>query len=597
MRIATITNVAYVATVILTLASGVALFMASSADRTERKAVEQRYVLDKLTEEIETEAFALSELARSIVINPDAEEIQQLKAGFAEERELEKHLVAVKDVGASPDELLLLRDGMVVIKALEDEQQAALAAVERGAAAEGMKIVFSADYEHQLDQAQYRFDHFRQLLDQRAQIAIGEATKKSQWLRSLSEIMVALTALLFLFVLGFIIKHRILRPVVTLSDVVNRLASQDYDVEAPVLAQVDEIGDMAQAIRIFRENGLVRQRLERERDADWVTRNLLARMTQRLQGCDTRDSILKVVALFVPQIIPDMSGRLYMLDRRANRMVCMTNWLSPSGDDTPFTPDFCWALKRGQLHSPARDTVDVPCEHLTPDVADKAICVPLIAQNNIIGLLTFENRAPEKEPPYTYLELIAETLALSLANQKLRDTLTERAMYDSLTGLHNRYHLEETLRTLLGRAEAKKSVLSCLMLDIDHFKRLNDTYGHEAGDQVLREIAQVIQHALNERGMAFRYGGEEFLVILPEMNEAQAQTVASKLLMAISSQSIIYESQDIGPVSVSIGIATWPVHARADNLIRTADLALYLAKERGRGQIVMAKNLVKAGEQ
>lgn len=589
MRIATITNVAYVATVILTLASGVALFMASSADRTERKAVEQRYVLDKLTEEIEIEAFALSELARSIVINPDAEAIQQLKAGLAKERELEKHLVAVKDVGASPDELLLLRDGMVVLKALEDEQQAALAAVERGAAAEGMKIVFSADYEQQLDQVRYRFDHFRQLLDQRAQVAIGEATKKSQWLRSLSEIMVGLTALLFLFVLGFIIKHRILRPVVTLSDVVNRLASQDYDVEAPVLAQVDEIGDMAQAIRIFRENGLVRQRLERERDADWVTRNLLARMTQRLQGCDSRDSILKVIALFVPQIIPDMSGRLYMLDRRANRMVCMTSWLSPSGDDTPFTPDHCWALKRGQLHSPARDTVDVPCEHLTPDVADKAICVPLIAQNNIIGLLTFENRAPEKEPPYIYLELIAETLALSLANQKLRDTLTERAMYDSLTGLHNRYHLEETLRTLLGRAEAKKSVLSCLMIDIDHFKRLNDTYGHEAGDQVLRETAQVIQHALNERGMAFRYGGEEFLVILPEMNEAQAQSVASKLLMAISTQPMIYETQDIGPVSVSIGIATWPVHARADNLIRTADLALYLAKERGRGQIVMAK--------
>src|SRR5690606_14507821 len=167
------------------------------------------------------------------------------------------------------------------------------------------------------------------------------------------------------------------------------------------------------------------------------------------------------------------------------------------------------------------------------------------------------NRAPEKEPPYTYLELIAETLALSLANQKLRDTLTERAMYDSLTGLHNRYHLEETLRTLLGRAEAKKSMLSCLMLDIDHFKRLNDTYGHEAGDQVLRETARVIQHALNERGMAFRYGGEEFLVILPEMNEAQAQTVANRLLMAISSQSIVYESQEIGPVAVSIGIATW----------------------------------------
>ena len=596
MRIATITNVAYVATVILTLASGVALFMASSADRVERKAVEQRYVLDKITQELETEAFLLSELARSIVINPNADEIQQLKEGFIQERALEKQLAALRDEGASPDELLLLRDGMVVIKALQDEQQAALAAVERGSPAEGMKIVFSADYTQQLGQAQYLFERFRQMLDQRAEVAIGEATKNSQWLRSLSEIMVALTALLFLFVLGFIIKHRILRPVVTLSDVVHRLASQDYDVEAPVLAQVDEIGDMAQAIRIFRENGLVRQRLERERDADWVTRNLLARMTQRLQGCDTRDSILKVIALFVPQIIPDMGGRLYMLDQRANRMVCMTSWLSPSGDDTPFTPDHCWALKRGQLHSTAKDAVDVPCEHISPDIAGKAICVPLIAQNNIIGLMTFEDREPEKEPPFTYLELIAETLALSLANQKLRDTLTERAMYDSLTGLYNRYHLEETLRTLLGRAEAKKSVLSCLMIDIDYFKRLNDTYGHEAGDQVLRETARVIQHALNEHGMAFRYGGEEFLVILPEMNETQAQSVASKILQAVLSQPMLYESQDIGPVSVSIGVATWPVHARADNLIRTADLALYLAKERGRGQIVMAKNLGTEGE-
>lgn len=593
MRIATITNVAYVATVLLTLSSGVALFMASSADRTERTAVEQRYAFDTLTEEVETEAFALSDLTRSVVINHNAEDIQALKAGFIDDDKLMKQLAGLKDAGASSEELLLLRDGVVVLKTLEDEQRAALAAVEQGKAADGVNIVFSADYEQQLNQARSGFERFRSLLDQRTKNAIAEATEDSQRLRTLSEIMVALTALLFLFVLGFIIKHRILRPVLTLSDVVNRLASQDYAVEAPVLAQVDEIGDMAQAIHIFRENGLARQRLERERDADWVTRNLLARMTQRLQGCDTRDSILKVITLFVPQIIPDMGGRLYMLDRRANRMVCATHWLSPSDDETPFTPDACWALKRGQLHSPTRDNVDIPCEHLPPEIAGRAICVPLIAQNNIIGLLTFENHVVEKEPPYTYLELIAETLALALANQKLRDTLTERAMFDSLTGLHNRYHLEETLRTLISRVEAKKSVLSCLMIDIDYFKRLNDTYGHEAGDKAIRETAHSIQRTLSESAIAFRYGGEEFLVILPDTDEDEASAIASRILVAVATQPMIYESHDIGPISVSIGLATWPVHARADNLIRTADLALYLAKERGRGQIVVAKKMVK----
>jgi len=593
VRIATITNFAYVATVILTLSSGVALFMASGADRVERRAVEQRYTFDEATEALENEVFSLSELARTVVINQQAEDIQALKAGFSKEASMEKHLTTLKDVGATTEELMLLRDGITLMDTLRAEQQAALKAVEEQRAADGVRILFGAQYEDQLTQAEYRFEHFRNLLDKRVQSAITEATKDSQRLRTLSEIMVALTALLFLFVLGFIIKHRILRPVVTLSDVVNRLASQDYAVEAPVLGQVDEIGDMAQAIRIFRENGLARQRLERERDADWVTRNLLARMTQRLQGCDTRDSILKVIALFVPQIVPDMSGRLYMLDRHANRMVCMTSWLSPEGDETPFAPECCWALKRGQLHSPGKDAVDIPCEHLDPARASRATCVPLIAQNNIIGLLSVENRVPEKEPPYTYLELIAETLALALANQQLRDTLTERAMFDSLTGLHNRHHLDETLRTLLARTEAKKSVLSCLMIDIDYFKRLNDAWGHEAGDKAIRETALCLQNTLRERGVAFRYGGEEFLVLLPDVNEEEAITLGSEIMQAIAAQPLIYEAQDIGPLSVSIGVATWPVHARADNLIRSADLALYLAKERGRGQIVVAKKMVK----
>ncbi|MGY5957058.1 diguanylate cyclase [Kosakonia sp. BK9b] len=590
MRIATITNFAYVATVVLTLSSGVALFLASNAERAERAAVANSRTVDELTDNLEREAWALSELAREAVIKKQPEIVQSWKTRQQEDIDLENHLVGLRDNGASSAELLILRDGLTTLDQLEDEQRIAIADVEAGKYADAMELMYSASYEERLSETEYRFAHFRSLSDQRVQAAIKDATERSLRLRTLSEIMVGLTAILFLFVLGFIIKHRILRPVVTLSDVVNRLATQDYAVEAPVLAQVDEIGDMAQAIRIFRENGLARQRLEQERDAEWGTRTLLARMTQRLQGCDSHTAIIKVVSRFAPKIIPDMGGRLYILDSRKSRMKCVARWGLPPGDDPAFSPEHCWALKRGQLHSPLLDPVDMPCEHISPDIAARAICVPLNAQNKSIGLLTFDNYTPDKEPPYVYLELLAETLALALANQFLRDTLTEKATYDSLTGLRNRHSLDETLRNLLDQAMIDGTQLSCLMVDVDYFKKLNDLHGHEAGDKVLRELARLITDTVEDKGLAFRYGGEEFLLVLPNTQEAQAREIAERLLNNVLRHHMIYESHDIGPVSVSIGLATWPRHARADNLVRAADLALYLAKEQGRGQIVVARS-------
>ena len=140
--------------------------------------------------------------------------------------------------------------------------------------------------------------------------------------------MVGLTALLFLFVLGFILKRRVLRPVVRLSDVVHRLASQDYAVETPNFNQIDEIGDMAQAIRIFREMAL-RGSVWKERDADWAIRELLARMTQRLQGCENFADVINVAELFAPNIAPGIAGRLYILDRDPWQMRCVAQWLSP----------------------------------------------------------------------------------------------------------------------------------------------------------------------------------------------------------------------------------------------------------------------------
>ncbi|CCJ85819.1 hypothetical protein BN133_2196 [Cronobacter dublinensis 582] len=302
MRIATITNFAYGATVALTLASGVVLMMASSADKEERAAVRQSAVFDRLTETVEQETYALTELARVYVVERRAEDLAAWQAKKAQDDNDEAHLARLRDVGATPEELDHLREGMALAHELEDEQQQAVEAVARGENERAMQLLFGVGYERELDKMDFQFAHFRSLLDQRTSAAIQQATDASMRLRTLSEIMVGLTALLFLFVLGFILKRRILQPVVKLSDVVNRLATQDYDVEAPLLQQVDEIGDMAQAIHIFRENGLARQRLEQERDADWAIRRLLSRMTQRLQGSESRHDIIELTRLFAPQI-------------------------------------------------------------------------------------------------------------------------------------------------------------------------------------------------------------------------------------------------------------------------------------------------------
>lgn len=586
MRIATITNWAYGATVCLTIASGIVMLMASSADNTERQAVAQRQVFDQLTEEIDNDAWALSDLARLYVVGKDPDVLKEYRQKETALKSIEHRLSKLNDAGATGEELALLHEGVQIVDALQDEQQAALANMARGETAQAMALLYGKIYEQELDRAQERLDHFRQLLDNRARDAIDDATRASRTLRTLSEVMVGLTALLFLFVLGFILQHRVLRPVVRLSDVVHRLASQDYAVETPDFKQIDEIGDMAQAVRIFRENGLARQQLEKERDANWAIRELLARMTQRLQGCENFDDVINVAELFAPNIAPGVAGRLFVLDRDPWQMRCVAEWLSPEGKASPFHPDECWAVRRGQSHPPVHGEPDIGCYHLPETCHSHSLCVPLIAQGEGIGLLSFQNLNEQTASTRAYLELMAEALGLALANQRLRDALLEKALYDPLTGLRNRHHLEDMLGTQLNLAMRSKEPLSCLMIDIDHFKHINDRFGHEAGDGVIKSVAAIIQRVVRDQGTAFRYGGEEFLVLLNGMDEEAASRVATDIYNGVREMALRFAGTDIGHVDVSIGVASYPEHVQSDNLLRAADVALYRAKELGRARIV-----------
>ncbi|HBP34902.1 MAG TPA: hypothetical protein DD675_14500 [Raoultella ornithinolytica] len=586
MRIATMTNWAYGITVCLTITSGIAMLMASNAETAERQAVQQRQIFDQLTETVETESWELSDLARAYVINKNPDVLQEYRQQARSLTTIEQRLEKLKDRGATPQELMLLREGLQIADELQDEQQAALASIERGADSEALSLLYGKHYEQELDRVQTQIDHFRLMLEGRAASAIAQATEKSHTWRTLSEIMVALTALMFLFVLGFILQRRVLYPVVRLSDVVQRLASQDYAVEAPQFTQIDEIGDMAQAIRIFRENGLARQRLEQERDADWAIRELLARMTQRLQGCESFDDVIKVAELFAPNIAPAIPGRLYVLETNPWQLRCVAQWLSPPDEPEVFYPDNCWAVRRGLSHPPVNGEPDIACSHLPDACIHQSLCVPLVAQGEAIGLLSFRNVTSATAPSRAYLELMAEALGLALANQRLRSALLEKALFDSLTGLRNRHHLDDALHTQINLAVQNHAPLSCLMIDIDHFKTINDRYGHEAGDLVIKSVAVIVQRAVRDKSMAFRYGGEEFLVLLAGASEEAARACAEEIYDSVRSLTLRDGLTEIGQVDVSIGIASFPQHTQSDSLLRAADAALYRAKEQGRSRIV-----------
>jgi diguanylate cyclase (GGDEF)-like protein len=566
------------------------MLLASQAQNEERAAVAQRYALDQASSKAAMLEASLSGRARQFVVTGTAADLAAYERGRSELRTIEHRIRRVQDVGASPDELEALKDALRVLDDLQDEQQAAVEARLKGDKVTAVEIVFSPNYERELDRADSLFERFQYRLDQRTQTEVATATSVARLWRTVSEVVLAITALLFLCVLFFIFRRRVLHPVVKLSDVVKRLAAQDYAAVPPNLDQIDEIGDMAQAIGIFRENGLERLRLEEERNADRSMRDLLSRMTQRMQASDTLHDLKGVIERFTPEIALGYAGKLYLLDKPRQAMVEVCSWLDPVHSQAEFSPLSCWALRRGLPHRAGGQSVDVPCDHLQAGGDDETdfICLPLTAQREILGLLYLESRSDAQQAPTrsdVYLTMLAENIGLAVANLRLRDALREMAMADPLTGLANRRHLDAVLGLELAAGERP---LSCVMMDVDHFKRINDSFGHDAGDAVLREVGATLKGSSREGALAFRFGGEEFLLLLPGLTLAQARERAEEVRGHIAAMRIEHEGKDLGPITASFGVSSTPEVCGTDKIVQTADAALLRAKAAGRNRVVAA---------
>lgn len=328
---------------------------------------------------------------------------------------------------------------------------------------------------------------------------------------------------------------------------------------------------------------------------------LLSEMSRTLQSCLTVDEAYAPISSFSQQLMPHTSGILYFSQSLNHYMEPLAKWGKPLQPDDIFLSKDCWALRRGQIHHIDPTCPHIPCSHI--HVVGKNIshmCIPMMAQGETIGLfyLEFLHDAqvalhqhpyfPPQDALKNMAQTIADQIALALSNIRLRETLQHQSIHDVLTGLFNRRYLEEFMRLEFLKASRKENVFSVIMLDVDHFKRFNDTFGHDAGDFVLQEIANVLQKNIRESDIACRLGGEEFILLLPDTGPEIAIQRAENIRQAIKKLTLRHAGRVLDPLSVSLGIALYPQHGSTSQLLlEAADQALYAAKKNGRDRLVM----------
>lgn len=328
--------------------------------------------------------------------------------------------------------------------------------------------------------------------------------------------------------------------------------------------------------------------VSRARHAEEVA--LVSQTMDALQSCDTAADAYKVIDRMATQLFPNLSGAVYQLAASRNLLERVAAW----GDESPqqqfVGPGDCLALKRGRAGITQPDS-PLHCQH-TEDLKAPYVCVPMVALNDTMGMLHLRQETdstPIEEAHLTFAVTIAEHIALTLANLRLRDTLRVQSIRDPLTGLFNRRYLEESLEREIHRSSRNGTPLSVLMLDLDHFKRFNDSFGHDAGDAVLREWGGFLQVRVRFEDIVCRLGGEEFAIVLPDASMESAQDVAARICGDARTLTVNHRNQSLGPITVSIGVACFPAHGTSvDTLLHTADQALYRAKSSGRNQVVLA---------
>lgn len=328
---------------------------------------------------------------------------------------------------------------------------------------------------------------------------------------------------------------------------------------------------------------------------------LLNDMNTLLQACRFEEEIHRVVASVCKQLFPQDSGFAYIMDDSRTLVKEVAYWGTPPPEPRVFGVDDCWALRLERMHFIEDLTTGLLCSHVTSPPEYGYLCVPISAAGGALGMLHFcfgkgesystkDRHSRMMELKRVMVTRVVEQYSLALINLRLRESLRLESIHDPLTSLYNRRHMEASLEREVSRAKRRETSVAIIMLDIDYFKKLNDTYGHDAGDIVLRELATLLRKHIRTEDIACRYGGEEFLLILPDAPLEIAARRAEKIRLRTHDLQIEYHDTTL-TITVSSGVAAFPDHGPSiKDVVKAADSALYQAKKGGRDQVVIASS-------
>lgn len=355
------------------------------------------------------------------------------------------------------------------------------------------------------------------------------------------------------------------------------------------LAMVENITERKQAETALQDTN--------RRLADWVSEleqrkreiSLLSEMGDMLRACRSPEEAYGVIEPMASQLFPLESGSVSVITPGTTLVETVASWGASLGQRL-FSVDDCWALRRGRPHLVEQGRSGLICKHLREPGTHTYICVPMMAQGELLGLLhmAIGEKGRSLETRQRFVMTVAEHIALALANLKLRETLRSQSIRDPLTGLFNRRYMEESLEREMRRASRGRHPVGIIMLDLDHFKKFNDAYGHDAGDALMRLVGSTLQRSIRAEDIACRYGGEEFTLILPEASLVDAAQRAESIRESIRNLNVQHRRQQLGGVTISAGVAIFPDHGpTGDAVLRAADAALYQAKSRGRDRVAL----------
>lgn len=319
--------------------------------------------------------------------------------------------------------------------------------------------------------------------------------------------------------------------------------------------------------------------------------SLLGQMGELLQSCNTTEEAYLVIRQSVQKLFPADSGAVFLFNASRTLVESAALWGDTPPAEMVFAPDECWALRRGRVHGLAEIQSGFHCRHVE---AQKTayLCVPLVAQGEAIGsfhVLLGSSDPNQAEAKQNLALRVSDHLGLALAKLKLQETLQNLSVRDPLTNLFNRRYMEESMERELRRAERQGKQVGVIMADIDHFKRFNDTFGHDAGDSLLKEVAKVMNQHVRGSDIACRYGGEEFTIIMTDVSLAITQQRAEQLREAVRRITLYHGDRVLDPITLSMGLATFPEHGDTHRaLLQAADVALYQAKQSGRDRVCLA---------